>query len=182
MPPDRSADSARCRTVETGTPPTIRSGGHRSDMVAGGATWCSRTEGRSGPVRVQSVPGGTSRSLSGTADQREGDIRFGLGGSLLEPVPLQKAQVATVMAATDLRIQRRGCRQPNAQQLKWILAIEINVELAAGGNLFASATVLSCQPQQFGDGIAQRLQQHEPLRERLGATLRGLIEPEEVVG
>src|SRR6185437_9820674 len=100
---------------------------------------------------------------------------------LLDAMPLEEAQAAAIMAAADLRIERRGARYIDAQQLVGVLAVEVDVEHPAGGHFLTCPARLACQPEHLGNGIAERPEQCQPARKRLRARLGWLVEPKEVV-
>src|ERR1700685_1343146 len=90
----------------------------------------------------------SSRALA-AADQLERHIRPGLRGALLDAVPLQKSHAAAIVTAADFRIEGTGGGQADAKQLVGRVAIEGDVEDAAGSHFLARPAVLSREPQQL---------------------------------
>ncbi len=87
-----------------------------------------------------------------------------------------------MVAAADLGKQLRAGRQGQAQQLTGIFAIERDLEDAAGRDFGLGPRRLARQPQQLGDGVAQRPDGGHPVAKRLGAHRERLIQPVAVVG
>src|SRR5881398_1120447 len=115
---------------------------------------------------------------SAAAAEREGHVRLGLGRARGQSIPGEEADVAAVMTAADLRVEPRGGRQLDAEQLQRIVPIEGDVESTALGGLLAVAAVLTREPQELCDGVAHGAQQPQPLAEGAHSRLVGLRELE----
>ena len=69
--------------------------------------------------------------------------------------PIQKTNGATMLIAAYFRKQVGVGRQRDAHQLAWVLAIELQLEDAAHCHFGFAFGVLTSEPKQFGDAVAQ---------------------------
>jgi hypothetical protein len=77
-----------------------------------------------------------------------------VGGAAGGIEPIQKPNGATMLAAADLGEQISVGRQGYTDQLAGILAIELQLEYAAGGDFTLALRILPCEPQQLRDAVA----------------------------
>ena len=94
------------------------------------------------------------RPDSSAASQQEGHIHFHVRGAAGGIEPVQKPNGAAVLAAADLGEQVGIGRQGYTDQLAGVLAIELQLEYAAGGDFTLALRILPCEPQQLRDAVA----------------------------
>src|ERR1700679_2798978 len=94
------------------------------------------------------------RPESSAASQEKGHIHFHVGGAAGGIEPIQKPNGATMLAAADLGEQISVGRQGYTDQLAGVLAIELQLEYAPGGDFTLALRILPREPQQLRDAVA----------------------------
>ena len=82
-----------------------------------------------------------------------------------------------MLIAAHLRKQIRVGRQRDAHQLARVLAVELQLEDTAHGHFGFSLGILTREPKQFGDAVAQWPDQGQPAVEFRRAYIGRAVEP-----